>query len=298
VLRELKAEFRKTPAGAVLVYCSGSAEYYLRGADISVHFSAFRSWFDAERMRVIAHPWTNAEPLPGQVIEWKEKPPLKVGFVGTTYGNSRAARLVSAMPPDAKSWLLKGHYLRSARLIAAFYAARVPFRYAMTFPRAESVRAMAQSAPSGAEVGIVDTGGFTGRGEQVEAYARHMADATYVLCPRGAENYSYRLYEALKFGRVPILVDTDMVLPDGLDWDQLVVRVPYSRLPEIGEIVAQDYHQRSASGFIQRQQQALHVMAQLQGGAWADGLVGDVRGRLAAKSSPIHAKVLDSAVTV
>lgn len=299
ILTELRAEFCKTPPGAVLVYCSGSAEYYLRGPDLSVHFSAFRSWFDANRMCVIAHPWTSAEPLPKQSIAWTDKPAFKVGFLGTTYGNSAPGRLVSSMPASAKSWLLKGHWLRSADLIATAYAARVPLRYSMAFPRAETIAAAkAHCAAAGAEVRIIDTGGFTGHDEQVQAYAQHMADATYVLCPRGAENFSYRLYETLKFGRVPVLIDTDMVLPGGVDWDELVVRVPYSRLSEIGEIVARDYQGRCAAEFILRQRRALEIMEQLQSGAWADGLIGDVQRRLAANSSQFQAKVLDSAMTV
>ena len=299
ILAKLRTEFRKTPAAAVLVYCSGSAEYYLRGPDVSVHFSAFRSWFDADRMCVIAHPWTNAEPLPSQTIAWTEKPAFKVGFLGTTYRNSAPGRLVSTMPASARNWLLKGHWLRSADLIATAYAARIPLRYSMAFPRAETIAAAkAHCAAAGAQLRIVDTGGFTGHDEQVQAYARHMADTTYVLCPRGAENFSYRLYETLKFGRVPVLIDTDMVLPGGMDWDELVVRVPYSRLSKIGEIVAQDYRNRSAAEFILRQRRALEAMEQLQAGGWADGLVADVRRRLAAKSSPIQAKVLDSAMTV
>jgi len=285
VLRELRSEIRKTPPGAVSIYCSGAAEYYLRGPDISVHFSAYSSWLHPARMRVVAHPWSTAKPLIGQSLAWKAKPPFTVGFMGTVYGNSRAARFVSAMPMRAKRRLLGSHYLRFPDALAVLYSARVPFRYAMAFPRFEAIRAVEdQCSKAGATVSIVDTGGFTGSREQVDRYARHLSEATYVLCPRGVENYSYRLYEALKFGRVPILIDTDMVLPQSVPWDELIVRVPYSRLSEIGEIVSQDYKQRTSAEFIARQKQAMRTMVELRRGGWASDLVSDVRRVLAAKS--------------
>jgi len=299
VLRELRSEIARTPPGAVSIYCSGAAEYYLRAPDISVHFSGYRSWFRSDRMRIVAHPWLTAEPLVGQSLVWKEKPPFTIGFMGTGYVNSRPSRLASAMPMPSKQRLLGGQYLRFADVLAVLYAARVPFKYAATFPRIEAIRAIEdQCSKAGATVTVVDTGGFTGSSEQIERYARHMGDATYVLCPRGAENYSYRLYEALKFGRVPVLIDTEMVLPEGVPWDELIVRVPYSRLSEIGEIVSRDYEHRTSTEFIARQKLAIQTMTELQDGGWATGLVNDVRRFLAAKSSPYQAGGVGSGVKV
>lgn len=287
VLRELRSEIAKTPPETISIYCSGAAEYYLRSPDISVHFSGYRRWFDPDRMRVIAHPWSAAEPLLGQSLAWTEKPPFTIGFMGTRYGNSRPGRLLSVMPMASKQVLLAGHYLRFPDALAVLYAARVPFKFALTFPRFEAIRAIEdQCSNVGATVRVVDTHGFTGSGEQIEQYARHMGDVTYVLCPRGAENYSYRLYEALRFGRVPILVDTDMVLPENIPWDDLIVRVPYARLSQIGEIVSRDYERRTASEFMARQKLAMHTMAEFEGGRWASALVNDVQRLLAAKSSP------------
>jgi len=55
-------------------------------------------------------------------------------------------------------------------------------------------------------------------------YRRLMAWTHFVLCPRGIGNYSYRLYETLASGRIPI-IHADHPLPDGPDWDSLVLRV-------------------------------------------------------------------------
>ena len=44
-------------------------------------------------------------------------------------------------------------------------------------------------------------------------YVENLVASDYVLCARGAGNFSYRLYETLSCGRIPVFVDTDCVLP-------------------------------------------------------------------------------------
>ena len=46
----------------------------------------------------------------------------------------------------------------------------------------------------------------------------------YQLCCRGGGNFSHRFYETLASGRIPVLVDTDIPLPDiGEDWNNYIV---------------------------------------------------------------------------
>src|SRR4030095_15269602 len=58
----------------------------------------------------------------------------------------------------------------------------------------------------------------------------------YVLCSRGFGNFSYRFYESLACGRIPVLIDTDCVLPFDfvIDWDAYCVRVPEKEVSQIG----------------------------------------------------------------
>lgn len=66
-------------------------------------------------------------------------------------------------------------------------------------------------------------------------YYRHMMNSSFTLCMRGGGNFSYRFYEALSFGRIPILIDTDMELPFeaaaqwSIKWDNHIVRLSYDR---------------------------------------------------------------------
>jgi hypothetical protein len=63
------------------------------------------------------------------------------------------------------------------------------------------------------------------RGRQ--EYIENMLTSDLPLAIKGDGNYSYRFYEALSLGRVPVLLDTDCVLPlaDVLDYDSFILRV-------------------------------------------------------------------------
>ena len=51
-------------------------------------------------------------------------------------------------------------------------------------------------------------------------YWNNMLSAPFILCVRGNGNFSVRFYETLALGRIPILFDTDCVLPldNEIDW--------------------------------------------------------------------------------
>ena len=78
-----------------------------------------------------------------------------------------------------------------------------------------------------------------------EEYVANMVDSDYVLCARGDGNFSYRLYETLSCGRIPVFVDTDSVLPldFAVRWRDHCVWVDESELDRIGERVG-EFHER------------------------------------------------------
>ena len=82
-----------------------------------------------------------------------------------------------------------------------------------------------------------------------------MVGSDYVLCIRGAGNFSYRLYETLSCGRIPVFVDTDCVLPyeRWIDWPSLGVWLPEKDLPRIAERVAAFHELLSPTEFRERQ---------------------------------------------
>lgn len=89
------------------------------------------------------------------------------------------------------------------------------------------------------------------------AYVRNMLDSDYVLCVRGIGNFSYRLYETLSVGRIPVFVDTDCVLPLDfeIDWRDYCVWVDESEIGQIGERVL-EFHESIAEGEFEELQRA------------------------------------------
>jgi hypothetical protein len=58
-------------------------------------------------------------------------------------------------------------------------------------------------------------------------YIDNITNSDFVLCCRGAGNFSYRLYETLSCGRIPIIIDTDCVYPcdDKINWSSISIFV-------------------------------------------------------------------------
>jgi hypothetical protein len=67
-------------------------------------------------------------------------------------------------------------------------------------------------------------------------YADGLASAPFALCPRGIGTGSVRLFEAMKMGRVPVILSDDWIYPVRVDWQACSITVPEAdvgRLPEI-----------------------------------------------------------------
>jgi len=83
-------------------------------------------------------------------------------------------------------------------------------------------------------------------------YVENMIGGDYVLCARGAGNFSYRLYETLSCGRIPVFVDTDSVLPVDFsaDWRGHCVWIDESELESIGDRVVAFHEGLSEHEFV------------------------------------------------
>jgi hypothetical protein len=74
-----------------------------------------------------------------------------------------------------------------------------------------------------------------GRREGQRTYAETLMASRFCLCPRGRGTGSFRLFEVMSLGRVPVLLSDSYVLPRGPRWQDFLVKVPerrYRRLPE------------------------------------------------------------------
>jgi hypothetical protein len=87
-----------------------------------------------------------------------------------------------------------------------------------------------------------------------QEFYQNMAETDYTLCVRGGGNFSKRFYETLAMGRIPVLVDTDCLLPfkSVLNWEDYVVRVPQEELETLPEAVAGHFASLGPSGLAEQ----------------------------------------------
>jgi len=72
---------------------------------------------------------------------------------------------------------------------------------------------------------------------QKERYQEIVARSKFVLCPRGWGTSSFRLYETLAVGRVPVIISDDWVPSPAPDWNACSVRVAQNEVASIPAIL-------------------------------------------------------------
>jgi Exostosin family len=81
--------------------------------------------------------------------------------------------------------------------------------------------------------------------DQRKKFVTNMLDSDYVLCTRGGGNFSYRFYETLSCGRIPVFINTDCALPfeRWIDWKKFCIWVEEDDLPYLGDRIC-EFHNR------------------------------------------------------
>ena len=121
------------------------------------------------------------------------KPSLLFSFVGTANAHPVRRRIMELNRPDAI--LIDAH------------------AESLAVERGE------QPAPTPEE--------FAGR------YARSVRECSFVLCPRGGGTSSFRLFETMMLGRVPVIVSDQWVPPKGPNWGSFSLRVAEGEVERI-----------------------------------------------------------------
>lgn len=97
--------------------------------------------------------------------------------------------------------------------------------------------------------------------ERVSEFFANIYRTDYTLCMRGYGNWSYRFYQTLACGRIPVFVDTECVLPanDSIDWRKHCVWVSRAEVDRIPEIVADFHSGLSPADFLEMQKECRRV---------------------------------------
>lgn len=86
-------------------------------------------------------------------------------------------------------------------------------------------------------------------------FYKNLKDSDYVVCVRGAGNFSVRFYEAMAMGRIPVFINTDCSLPlvNWIDWKKHVVWVDYKNRNQVTQKVIEFHEALSKKDFIDLQ---------------------------------------------
>jgi len=97
--------------------------------------------------------------------------------------------------------------------------------------------------------------------QQRQQFCHNIINSDYILCASGYENYSIRFYETLSFGRIPVFINTDCVLPYdfAIDWKNYCVWVEQDEIHLIAEKVAEFHNNLSESDFVDLQHECRKI---------------------------------------
>jgi hypothetical protein len=80
-------------------------------------------------------------------------------------------------------------------------------------------------------------GDVEARRRALQAYRATIARSKFVLCPRGHGASTFRLYETLAAGRVPVVIADTWLPPPRVDWNSCVITVPERHAEHIPQIL-------------------------------------------------------------
>lgn len=86
-------------------------------------------------------------------------------------------------------------------------------------------------------------------------YANNMISSMYAIVVRGAGNFSYRLFEVLSCGRIPVFINTDSVLPfdDVINWKNHLVWIEEKDADKVDKRLVDFHHSKTNEELIQLQ---------------------------------------------
>lgn len=80
------------------------------------------------------------------------------------------------------------------------------------------------------------------------AYADSLYGAKFILCPRGFGTATFRIFEAMRCGRVPVIISDDWVEPAGPNWPSCSIRVPERGISDVENILSERLTQADQMG--------------------------------------------------
>jgi hypothetical protein len=70
------------------------------------------------------------------------------------------------------------------------------------------------------------------------SFIQDILDSEFVLCPRGYNTSSMRIYEVMSLGRVPIIISDNWIRPRGPKWSKFSITIKEKEIYKLDEIVS------------------------------------------------------------
>lgn len=92
-------------------------------------------------------------------------------------------------------------------------------------------------------------------------FLNSIVNSDFVLTPKGDGNFSNRFFETLSLGRIPVLIDTECILPleNVIDYSKIIVRVPARDISKLPNIISDFYNKLNNDEFVETQKNARKV---------------------------------------
>lgn len=104
--------------------------------------------------------------------------------------------------------------------------------------------------------GFIASGRNPAVGKKVrQEFLQNVNEGDYVFCARGGGNFSYRLYEAMMCGRLPLFVNTDSVIPYDfiINWRDHFPIIEEKEIPFIVDKLLEFHNAMTPEKFIEKQ---------------------------------------------
>lgn len=95
----------------------------------------------------------------------------------------------------------------------------------------------------------------------IKEFNENIQNSIYGFCCRGAGNFSFRFGEVLSHGRIPVLVDSDCVLPfeHKIDWSEHACIIPQDEIKNIDSLLLEYHNKKTTSQIIKMQEENRRV---------------------------------------
>jgi len=88
----------------------------------------------------------------------------------------------------------------------------------------------------------------SGQSDQDMRFIKFLKRSKFVLCPRGKGASTWRLFETMRAGRIPVVASDSWLPPKGPDWSSFCIRVPENKISSIPALLESKEQHAEAMG--------------------------------------------------